>query len=185
MASTGLESTVEWGQQFVPTQGWETHSVLRGRYPVYYKITDHTIEAVATNYMDRAEKVVATCFLSYETKKGKVFFSDFGSDPPFSGLGKIVLELLKQRAAPKEIVPDGPISGAYTFYAKSGFTGFSVTEDFRESLGEFMEGQKAAISAASENLEDEASRARLKNIQKEVKQREDRGIMSGKLQYKP
>ena len=188
-------NTPDFGQiapqpgQLVSVDGWvPLNRSIFNKYPIHYKISDNWYAVIATTKADESgnAKVVANSSLVSKRHEDdrKIYFTSFDSNPPFVGLGRIALELLKNRTG-KEPVPSGPIAGAYAAYHGMGMQGFVIEEGVLHNIKKLTQKAKDTKSSHDFNIEDKASRDDLSNIQKEILNIERLAILKGKMEFKP
>lgn len=175
----------EVGSQ-VDLSDWTQHGAqIVGGYQVYYRIDGSNYNVIATTGpgLGNRATVVANSYLESAPRDSKtIYFTSFGSNPPFSGLGGIALDLLRQQSG-LILVPKGPVFGAYTAYHKMGMTGFVIPESALLAVGELVAEAKQIKSSLDFDIAREEDRQELRAIQERIKQVEQRYGMKNLLKY--
>lgn len=164
---------------------WTQYQDNANGHPVFYKIGSQKVEVIATT-SDRSQ-VVATSSLTYSVKHDRgdyISFTNFNSDPPFSGLGAIVLRLLKKESKGLPLEPSGPIPGAYSFYEKQGFPGFVVDQGIKQGISQHLQEKQREMAEAKRSLHLSKSRDVLKEVQAGITEIETRGFRQNSQEKK-
>jgi hypothetical protein len=175
--------------QVVSVNDWKSYDgLIFNVYPVYYKVISNSYIVIATTRPDISgnAKVVANSSLESKPHKSdkKIYFTSFDSNPPFAGLGRIALTILKQNTG-KDPVPSGPVPGAYAAYHGMGMKGFKIGERVLSDIKNLTEEARKIKSHEDFNIEDQMSRDALRGIQNRIKDREMFPILHGRMKFDP
>ncbi len=179
---------VKRGNQIDVTKDWSKYpKQLRDTYDVFFRVKDRWIEAIAVQPGENTSRlIVATSELEFFTERGILWFTSFGSDPPFCGLGSVVLQELSKIGTKRDlkVEPSKPVPGSYVFYNSQKHRGFTIPEGLEKRIKEGIKQRMNELTKDEFDLTDEKIIQGLGEIQKWVKQTEEYQIMQGKLIYK-